>query len=98
MSMLFLQAFVSLRSQRNFNSWHKMRLCQLALSKISNRLIFSLTTASKLLFDTILQIRYEMKERYLLNISNSCNGGIKAFLLSNAYILRVAIYDILTYL
>src|SRR5256714_1118226 len=78
MSMLFLQAFVSLRSQHNFNSWYKMRLCQLALSKICNRLIFSLTTASKLLFDTMFQIRYEMKERYLLNIGNSCKGGIKS--------------------
>src|SRR5438876_3913820 len=78
MSMLFLQAFVSLRSQHNFNSWYKVRLCQLALSKICNRLIFSLTTASKLLSDTMFQIRYEMKERYLLNIGNSCKGGIKS--------------------
>src|SRR5436853_450538 len=77
MSTSFLQAFVSLRSQHNFNSWHKVRLCQLALSKICNRLIFSLTTTSKLLFDTILQIRYEMKERYLFNIGSSCKGGIK---------------------
>src|SRR6266498_349742 len=78
MSMLFLQAFVSLRSQHNFNSWHKVKLCQLALSKICNRLIFSLTTTSKLLFDTMFQIQYEMKERYLLNIGNSCKGEIKS--------------------
>src|SRR5688500_2059703 len=78
MSTLFLQTFVSSRSQHNFNSWHKVRLCQLALSKICNRLIFSLTTASKLLSNTIFQIRYEMKERYLLNIGNSCKGGIKS--------------------
>src|SRR6266498_1549121 len=78
MSMLFLQAFVSSCSQHNFNSWHKVRLCQLALSKICNMLIFSLTTASKLLSDTMFQIRYEMKERYLLNIGNSCKGGIKS--------------------
>ncbi|GES78548.1 hypothetical protein GLOIN_2v1479490 [Rhizophagus clarus] len=38
--------------------WHKVKLCQLALSKICNRLIFSLTTASKLLSDTIPQIRH----------------------------------------
>ena len=40
--------------------------------------VFLLTTASKLLFDTMFQIRYEMKERYLLNIGNSCKGGIKS--------------------
>src|SRR2546430_17554715 len=76
--MLFLQTFVSLRSQHNFNSWHKVKLCQLALSKICNRLIFSLTTTSKLLSDTMFQIRYKMKERYLLNISNLYKGGIKS--------------------
>src|ERR1044072_1387062 len=78
MSMLSLQAFVSSCLQHNFNSWHKVKLCQLAWSKICNRLIFLLTTTSKLLSDTIFQIRYEMKERYLLNIGNSCKGGIKS--------------------
>src|SRR6266496_809784 len=78
MSTLFLQAFVSSCLQHNFNSWHKVRLCQLALSKICNKLIFSLITAGKLLSDTMFQIRYEMKERYLLNIGNSCKGKIKS--------------------
>src|SRR6266516_4304067 len=98
MSTLFLQAFVSSCLQHNFNSWHKVKSCQLAWSKICNRLIFSLTTASKLLSDTIFQIRYEMKERYLLNIGNSCKAGLKAFFLSNAYNHHIIFYDTLAYL
>src|SRR6266542_4567186 len=78
MNMLFFQTFVFSRFQHNFNSWYKVRLCQLALSKICNRLIFLLTIASKLLSDTMFQIHYEMKERYLLNIGNSCKGKIKS--------------------
>src|SRR2546423_10419986 len=64
MSTLFLQAFVSSCLQHNFNSWHKVKSCQLAWSKICNRLIFSLTTASKLLSDTIFQIKLPFKTSF----------------------------------